>query len=278
MSDFVSKTPFRYDSRGNRLERWETASTGSGHALRLRGPVEVAGQVQAIAPEYRITSVSVGTASGWTHELASPERTLRHEVRQLLELLCEVVSLPNSPPIKFAIVLDWYKIPVDAMEPRDWPNTVVGDLVSRGKYLYKTQEGPKSKVGRNLAGRICNAIERHAALKGVEAILNVPGHDSKFISFGPRLAATVAKYERLPLLRVSARSEFRPESKSLRTGEHAAVLDNEFIVPPEIRGRSALIVDDVYRTGESMTAVAKVAYEAGAREVFGICAARTRKR
>jgi hypothetical protein len=278
MSEFVSHTPFHYDSRGNRLERWDAASAESGHVLRLRGPVEVVEQVQAVAPEYQIVSVSASTTSEWTHELASPGRTVRHEVRQLLELLREVVSLPSVPPIRFAIALDWYKLPVDGVESRNWPNTVVGDLVSKGKYLYRIQEGSKSRVGRNLAGRVCNAIERHAALNAVEAILNIPGHDSKVVSFGPRLAATVAKYEKLPLLRVSARSEFRPESKSLKTGERAVILDDEFTVPPEIRGRSALIIDDVFRSGESMAAVAKAAHKAGAREVFGICPARTMRR
>ena len=40
MSEFVSYTPFQYDPRGNRLVRWEVASLGTGHVLRLRGPIE----------------------------------------------------------------------------------------------------------------------------------------------------------------------------------------------------------------------------------------------
>ena len=52
----------------------------------------------------------------------------------------------------------------------------------------------------------------------------------------------------------------------------------EFIVPVEIRGRSALIVDDVFRSGGSMVAVAKAAREAGAQEIFGICPTRTMRR
>jgi hypothetical protein len=55
----------------------------------------------------------------------------------LLELLGEVVSLPSLPPLKFAIALDWYKIPVDGVDSRDWPNTEVGELVHQGKYVYK---------------------------------------------------------------------------------------------------------------------------------------------
>jgi hypothetical protein len=278
MSESVSHAPFQYDPRGNRLERWEAASVAAGHVLRLRGPIEVVGQVQVVAPEYQGPTYLASAARGWTHELTSPERTMKRETRQLLELLSEVVSLPSLPALKFAIALDWYKIPVDDMDPRNWPNTEVGELVYRGKYVYKTQEEQKSIVGKNLAGRICNAISRHAALNRADVILNVPGHDRNVVSFGPRLAATVAKYRRMPTLRVTAKSQFRPEAKSLSPMERAMFFDDEFIVPPEIRDLSALIVDDVFRSGGSMAAVAKAAREAGAREIFGICPTRTMRR
>ncbi|HEV2252323.1 MAG TPA: phosphoribosyltransferase [Streptosporangiaceae bacterium] len=203
---------------------------------------------------------------------------MKREVRQLLDLLDGVVSLPCSPPIKFAIALDWYKIPVDGVDHRDWPNTEIGELVHRGKYLYRTQEEQKGITGRNLAGRICNVISRHAVMNSAEVILNIPGHDRNVVSFGPRLAATVAKYLRIPNLRVTAKSEFRPEAKSLSPMERAMFFGDEFTVPTEIRGHSALIVDDVFRSGGSMAAVAKAAREAGAQEIFGICAARTMRR
>ena len=278
MSGSVSYTPFHHDPRGNRLARWEVASAGTGHVLRLRGPVEVVEQVQGVAPEYQDITDLASAAGEWTHELVSPDHTVKREVRQLLELLGEVVSLPSLPAVKFAIALDWYKTPVDGVDPHDWSNTEVGELVFKGKYVYKTQEEQKSIVGRNLAGRVCNAISRHAALNSAQVILNVPGHDRNVVSFGPRLAATVARYRKMRALRVTAKSEFRPEAKSLSPMERAMFFDDEFIVPLEVRGRSALIVDDVFRSGGSMAAVAKAAREAGAREVFGICPTRTMRR
>jgi hypothetical protein len=278
MSEIVSYTPFYYDPRGNRLERWEAASADSGHVLRLRGPIEVVEQVLAAAPEYQSSTYLGGTANKWTHELSSPDPTIRSEVRQLVELLSNVLTLPQLPPIKFAVALDWYKIPVDEVDSRSWPNTEVGDLVHKGKYVYKTHEDQKRVVGRNLAGRICNTISRHPVLDSAEVILNIPGHDQKMVSFGPRLAATVAKYRRRTYLKVTAKSEFRPEAKSLGRAQSAAVLEDEFIVPPEIRGRSALIVDDVFRSGGSMAAIARAASEAGVRVIYGICPTRTMRR
>ncbi len=278
MSGYVSHSLFHNDPRGNRLERWEAASTQTGHVLRLRGSAEVAVQVQAVNPEYRNLTFFTGAASEWTHELTSSEHTVRRDVRQLLLLLSEVVSLPNLPMIKFAIALDWYKVPVDGTDSRSWLNTEVGELVHSGKYQYRNVEETQRRIGRTLAGRICNAIDRHSALQDAEVILTIPGHDSKRVSFGPRLAATVAKYRKLPLFRVSAKEPFRPEAKSLEGAVRAAVLDNQFVVPLEIRGYSALIVDDVFRSGQSMAAVGRAAHEAGGREILGICAARTMRR
>lgn len=278
MSDSFTYVPFYNDPRGNRLERWEVASAGSGHVLRLRGPVAVARQVVAVSPEYRTSIRPAGAPNQWTHELFSPDPTMKHEVRQLLDLLTEVLTLPDLQPIRFALALDWYKIPGDEVDSLHWSNTEVGELVYKGKYLYKTQEGPKGIVGRNLAGRICNTVSRHPILNDAEVILSVPGHDRKIISFGPRLAATVAKYRRMMSLKVGAKSEFRPEAKTLSRGQSAAVLEGEFIIPPEINGHTALIVDDVFRSGGSMAAVAKAALAAGASEIYGICPTRTMKR
>jgi hypothetical protein len=114
MSESTSYTPFYFDSRGNRLERWEVASTGSGHVLRLRGPIEVVEQVQAVASEYKSGGYRASTVSEWTHELSSPDPTMKREVRQLLELLERVLSLPSSLPIKFAIALGLVQ------DPRRW--------------------------------------------------------------------------------------------------------------------------------------------------------------
>jgi adenine/guanine phosphoribosyltransferase-like PRPP-binding protein len=56
------------------------------------------------------------------------------------------------------------------------------------------------------------------------------------------------------------------------------VLEDEFIVSGEVRGRSVLIVDDFIRSGTSMAAVGKAARASGAYRVFGIGAVRTMRR
>jgi predicted amidophosphoribosyltransferase len=185
--------------------------------------------------------------------------------------------VPSPQAVDLALALDWYKDPVQGTDPRSWPNTQAGELVSSGKYRYRQQAGPQEAAGRALAAMLCDAIYRHAVLGCATVILNVPGHDSTRLSFGSRLAATVARDTGKPMSRVMTRSAYRPESKFGGT-ELARMLEDEFSVSEQVRSQSVLIVDDVIRSGTSMAAVAKAARASGARQVLAICAARTIRR
>jgi pyrimidine operon attenuation protein/uracil phosphoribosyltransferase len=198
-------------------------------------------------------------------------------VRFLLELLKGIFSVPSAT-VDLVVALDWYKIPQEGVDSYNWPYTETGELVYSGKYRYRQAPGPQAEAGRSLSERICDVIHRHALLKDASMILNVPGHDSMRLSFGSRLAATVARDRGLPMLKVHVKSRFRAQAKELDRDKLAQVLDNEFTVPCEVRGRSVLIVDDFIRSGTSMAAVGKAARESGACRVFGIGAVRTMRR
>jgi Phosphoribosyl transferase domain len=282
MTNPAGYSPFYSDPRGNRLERWTLTRAQGGALLWLRGPSEVARQVQAAAPEYQSCSLGPDAiAKGWTHLLFVPQAvprppSVRPEIRQLLTLLTEIVSVPISPTVDFALALDWYKKP-EGEDPYAWPNTEVGDLVSAGKYRYRYQAEPQAVAGRALTDRLCDAIGRHVVLRGASIVLDVPGHDGQRVSFGSRLAAAVARSWDLPMSRVGTKSAFRPESKNLG-GAQQSLLQDEFVVDEVVRGQSVLIVDDVIRSGVSMAAVGKAARAAGARQILGICATRTMRR
>jgi hypothetical protein len=276
MPDSVSYPPFRHDPRGNHLEWWTTTQTETGHVLWLRGPIEVVRQVQAVDPAYWAVRYVTDTG-GWTHALSSPEPAVKPAVRLLLDLLKEIITVPSGA-IDLVAALDWYKIPAEGVDPYQWPNTETGELVNSGKYRYRLAPGPQAEAGRNLASRICNVIDRHALLKDASIILDVPGHDSRLVSFGSRLAATVARDRGLPMIKVQTSSLFRAAAKELERHKLAQAFDDEFSVPAEVRGQCVLIVDDVIRSGTSMGAVAKAARASGAYRVFGIGAVRTMRR
>lgn len=283
MTNPVGYPPFHSDPRGNHLERWAHTRTQGGVLLWLRGPAEAARQVQAVAPWSQSRPLSLDSiAKGWTHVIFVPQPlpgppSISPSVLQLLALLKEIVSVPSSPAVDFCFALDWYKKP-EGEDSYRWPNTEVGDLVNSGKYRYREHAEPQATAGRALADRLCDVIGRHPLLRDASVILNVPGHDSRRVSFGSRLAATVAQRMGLPMSRVGTKSDFRPESKNLG-GEQLALLEDEFTVADAVQGQSVLIVDDVIRSGTSMAAVGKAARASGAAwPVLGICAARTMRR
>jgi hypothetical protein len=262
---------FYRDARGNRLAQFESTRDGSGHLLRLRGPREVVDQVLRVAPEYVECAVPPSDTSNWTHHLRSP-LPMRREVRTLLTLLTSVISLPQLPNVSTSLALDWYKVPQVGIDSFEWPNTEIGDLVSRGKYLYRHNPTKQRIAGLDLAARLRAAIDAHAGLQQASTVLNVPGHDRTRVSFGSRLAATVARDQGLHFVRVESRSEFRAEAKSVSSAQRAAMLRDQFIVSQDLREESVLIVDDVFKSGASMTEVARAACAA---DVQGICAVRT---
>jgi pyrimidine operon attenuation protein/uracil phosphoribosyltransferase len=275
MPDFAGSIPFYYDRRGNRLEGWEaTIVPQGGHLLWLRGPGEAVGQVCAAGPAYREWQLPTDPR-GWTHVLHSPEPAVSGPVRSLLDLLGNVVTLPAPAAVDLALAVDWYKRPLDGVDPYSWPNSQAGELIYAGKYRYRDVPEQQRIAGRALAGLICQVIDAHPMLGSAELVLNVPGHDRQRVSFGSRLAATVAVRRGLPMVRTEARSPYRPESKNFDRAGRAHMLSGQFLVTDEVHGRRVLIVDDVIRSGDSMSAVAKAAREAGATTVSGICGART---
>lgn len=279
MSAFDGSVPFRRDSRGNALEGWaSTTASNGGHVLWLRGPFEVVQQVMALAPEYRLLPDNVTAGPRWTHALRSLRTDVGESVRTLLGLLTEVVCLPSPPHVDFALALDWYKIPEEDVNPYYWSNTSTAELVSSGKYKYKNNGDMQRRAGLQLVDLMCDVVERHGILSRATIVLDVPGHDSTRVSFGSRVAATMATRRSIRLIRVTAKSEFRPEAKDLGESERLNSLDGEFSVLQVLYGQPVLIADDVFRSGTSMGAVASAARKAGAGKIYGICGVRTMRR
>jgi predicted amidophosphoribosyltransferase len=172
--------------------------------------------------------------------------------------------------------LDWYKKPEEDVNPYYWDNTPIAQLISSGKYKYKNDGDMQSRVG--LVDLMCGAIERHGILTRATVVLDIPGHDGTRVSFGSRMAATIARRQGIPMIKVAAKSEFRPEAKNLEESERQDFLDDQFRVPQSLDGQRVLIADDVFRSGTSMGAVASAARDVGAAKVYGICGVRTMRR
>lgn len=265
------------DRRGNSLDRhlFDVAADRRSHRLFLRASAEIAGQFQQTAGGgYRPADRAV-PATPWTHCLQAPGLPAA-TTRELADLLSEVITLPSVQSVDFAIAMDWYKIPADGVDPREWRNTPDGERVHVGKYWTSSPEA-RAKAGRSLVRRLVAVVGRHPILASADVIVAVPGHDRTYLSFGEQIAASVSGVLALPLVNVTTPQEFRPPAKDLPAGCDKAVW-SAFSIAQNLSGANALIIDDVLRTGGTMSAVGSAAIRAGASQACGLVAVRTLRR
>jgi hypothetical protein len=275
MSIQVTPPPFRSDRRANRLECWTTTHDSSpGHFLWLRAADTVVAQLRKLAPDYSPRQLPQNPLATWTHVFWSPD-VLRLDVVELLAVLGTTLTLSCPAALDFVLALAWYKQPVDGVSATSWPNTEIGELVYLGKHRHKTDGDRQTEVGQLLMQKVSAVIQGHPLLRKADIVLDVPGHDAERVSFGSRMAATVARDFKIPKIRVKARDKFRAEAKSLPRSQRAGILAGQFSIASDLQDQTTLIVDDVFQSGASMGETARAARVAGANRVLGICAVRT---
>jgi hypothetical protein len=280
MPPAVGEQVYIPDRRGNRLERYsfEVAADRRRHRLLLRASAEIADQFCNSAPanpSYELAGAGSLASAGWTHCLEAPG-TPHEWARDLADLLSEVITLPKLPFVEFAIARDWYKVPADGVAAEDWRNTADGERVSVGKYWTKSPAAMR-QAARALVRRLLRVIERHPVMASADVIVATPGHDRAYLSFGERIAASLSNDLGLPLIKVTTPREFRPPAKDLAGTGNDAVW-GEFAVHEDLTGTTAMLVDDVFRTGMTMSAVAAAVMAAGASRACGLLAVRTMRR
>lgn len=262
------------DSRGNRLEQYEvTNATGSNmHTLYLCGPERVAQQVRAALTPAGVRDLPLRTEDEdhWTHRMETPRKP-EASVDELLKLLQEMVTVECRQPPEFALALDFYKDPESHTDSRQWKNTSAGGLVHTGKYEWWKPIAQR-RAGTALADLMAETIKRHPLLGGCP-IVSIPGSDSTKRSFGDKVAEGVARRLDVPFYPTQARTPVRPSAKNRDAVDFD--LEGEFTVTEEVAFQRVLIVDDVYRTGGTMRAVAEAAAAAGAAAAYGLVGART---
>jgi adenine/guanine phosphoribosyltransferase-like PRPP-binding protein len=260
---------------GGCIEHFEVIAAPPGHhVLRLHCPTAVITQLQLNEPQYANTASTTSTAP-WTLRGSGPNPS--PSTSALLDLLGRILSLPRASNVDFALALDWTKTPVDGVEPRQWPSTATGDLVKRGKYWYTDPQRAADlrQVGKALVRQLCAVVQEHPLLRDIDAIIAVPGHDSRQVSFGARVAASVAKERAMPLVRCGSSAIFRTPAKNLDLNERASAVNGQFNCPTNLTGQSVLIIDDLYGSGATASETARAARAAGATRVASLCGVRT---
>lgn len=275
----AESSAFRVDARGNFLHTYKLLeSPGStGHELHMRAAQPIVAQILRLRTcgiGYRILPRQTHDPFGMQRLAGSGSPDPR--VLDLLDLLRQMITLQPSPYVDFALALDWYKRPVDGVDPDDWANSAAGDLVHRGKY-WKSTPREQREAGQVLTGGLITAIEQHPLLRAADAVLPAPSHDRSRLGFGEKLAFSVAAYRSWPFVRVNSARPLRPEAKNMTEAERRALL-KEFMIDDDLNGLSVVVVDDVFRRGSTMSGVAAAARRAGAVRVAGLVGARTLRR
>ena len=238
------------------------------HLLRVVGPQGALVQVKLNDPTY---------ADHGGSDLLGVGTGARPSTIELLEVLRDVLTVPCEHSVDYAIAVDWTMTPQEGVDSHSWPRTPIYDLVNRGKYQYRSPAAAQqqSQVGRAAAEWLCRVIERHPLLRNVDVVAAVPGHDARLLSFGARLAATVAAIRGIRFVPCASRSQYRAQAKDLDASNRAAVISNQFVYGENLTGLRTLIVDDVYHSGATVAEAARAIRAAGAVSVAALTPART---
>ncbi|MEY9927987.1 hypothetical protein ABH926_002621 [Catenulispora sp. GP43] len=267
------------DSRANKLldyQVWEvTGNATPDNWLYLKGSNEVARQFEVLNGNscYSIKDRQMRSGN-WSHGYHFPQG-MNFKNNRMANLLKEVLTmtLVRNASIDCAIAFDWYKIPPEAgTQSEKWDNTETGELVHRGKY-YKGVSRAKEMARAALSEKYLLFVQRHPLYAQCETIITVPGHNADGASFGETMAQEVADLADKELVLTKSLHGPRPQAKSGSESPSA----EQFHIPISLAG-DVIILDDVYKSGGTMNAVAEAAKRAGASRVFGVAAVRTMKR
>lgn len=258
----ISFGSFFADRRGDKLAGYRIVRGKSGnYFVLMRGSEAAAVQVEnVISCERRKVPLPLGVEFTHCLRLHGPPTD---ELRSVLGLLVDVVTIPVSEELSCALALDFYKDPGSSEDPMEWSNTPAGELVHQAKYH---QSMPDAKA---LADAMAAVISKHPLFSSADLVVSVPGHANNPASFGVRLAKSVASRVGKDFVATEARSDERPPAKEAGHQDPNALKD-EFHIPTPLTGMRVIIVDDVIRSAISMRAVAAAARRASAASVVGI--------
>lgn len=207
----------------------------------------------------------------WTDVLVI-DGPLPASTRETLELLSEIVVMQPLAPIASAIAVDWYSTPPTA-EDDSFHQTPIGDRILQSKRMAHRIDPPEvERLQREVAAEMARTIRRHIEYRRATALISSPPHILANHGYAVQLAELIAADTGLPLVRTVGKTPVRAQRKE---GE-SVDLEDEFTVDPRrVAGQTVIIVDDVYKQGDTMRGVAFACRRARAATILGLAAART---
>lgn len=152
-----------------------------------------------------------------------------------------------------------------------WQRSETGRLLCRYKYRGRIDLADK------LADRLVALIEKHSELNAVDGLLVIPPTTPRLYDCVYLLGQVLARRLGVPLLSGGLqriRTTDRQKDMRTRTQKRANVA-GAFAVRGDVRGKSLLVLDDLYDSGETLREVTRVLKRAGVRSVKVLTLTRT---
>lgn len=263
------RAALRNDSRGHKLEAYKVNRVRLKDGRVFPGVVlkchdDVARIVEAVLEagggygEIRIA----GEATAFSPTHAWWFEGDRRYVKELCNMLAQVLVLPPGPGIDAALAGDFYKDPDDDLPPDHWPNTAFGELVNRAKYWGD------SAAFDDLTRLLVRMVELHPMMDP-DVVLIPPASDT---GFSEKIAPAVAG--RLDVPTISA----APQDWDAEPAKQGGVGGRTYTIDAALFGQHVLIVDDVWKSGRTAQGLAVAARSQGAAAVCAVVGARTMRK
>lgn len=185
-----------------------------------------------------------------THRWGALSEVLRQ--RESVVALCPRPGRDGGIPGCAALALDFHKVAQDQLPPPAGERFLLTELAKR---LHQAKYQRNAADIRSIASELTSVIASHAIYNeaGIIAVVSGRKHDCS-IQLGTEVANLAAKM----CVTLAKQDEADAESKFM------------LAEPGLVRDRGVIIVDDVYRTGDTMRDAAQVLRRAGARRVLGL--------
>lgn len=229
----------------------------------------------AIEPTERIIE---GFELAWKTAITIPKEAIeKNDIGAFLRILHWTVTLADEADESHAVYLHSLPHPTADPDSPNWKRTRMGNLVNKAK-SYSPYTGSKP-AAKELAEKVEHWLKRHPGYRVADVIIPVPpGNPMKVFDLPLFVAQYLSKAFKIPLGYAVKIGEMQQQKEVEQDIDalHANVA-GKFLVRQDLTGQTALVFDDLYRSGATMSEVVKACRAAGARTVLSLVATKTAK-
>jgi hypothetical protein len=214
----------------------------------------------------------------WRYLVQIPKSAVSRDLlSSYFGLLRWTVTISGEADETHALYLHTVPHPTNDPYESEFRRTKMGELVYRAK-SYSPTTGSRTAAAE-LSGRFKHWIKRHPRYLSSDIIVPAPpGNPNKAFDLTFFIADHLSKGLGLPVcecLKAGHMEEQKGVEQDLLSLR--ANVSGKFQVRKNLSGRTALVIDDLYQSGETVNEIARACRAAGANSVLALAATKTAK-